>query len=510
MSLVLDYRTACLRIPDFPLQFLYLQREEWRGQKVAWLEQLRPDAPLRYLSAEAKAMGLEVGTRYASALGLVPNLLAGTCTEVELRRVERSLLKILHRFTPSVCRGSEQLNQGLYRLDVWGLARAFGGMERWAERLLQELKAQGWEARLVVGYTPFGCEMATYRLSSGQFYRLFEDRDQEFTQTLSLPLSVLGLSPAQVRRLKRFGISTLEDFLALDSEEIRCRFGADLVEIYLKAGQALLERFEPLPPEEPLWAQVGLPEPLTTVGEVIAIAGQLLHQLLPCLLRREEAVGQILLSLILEDGKRLRQRLTPSFPTADRGLLEQLMSLRLESFFRRHPPRWGQRVERIVIALKGEPDPEKQGELFSSWDATLDGGEARVPRDREAALWALSRIRAEYGESCLRRAVLHEHPLPGRDYSWEIDRERLDWLGGGENTEPPPLDARVRRTLSSPVPLVGRDRWPDKEGPYQIDGGWWEGEPYHRHYFFAFQERQTGWLYWDEMNQAWFAQGWLQ
>lgn len=509
MSADLDHRTACLRIPDFPLQVLYLQREEWRGKKVAWLDQLKPDAPLRYLSAEARAMGLEVGTRYASALGLVPNLLAGSCTEADFRGSERSLLKVLYRFTPSVCRGSDQITHGLYRLDVRGLAPAFQGMERWADRLLQELKAHGWEARVVVGYSPFGCEMATYRLSPGQSYRLFEDREQEFTQTLSLSLSVLDFSPDQVRRLERFGVSSLEDFLALDAEEIRCRFGADLVEVYLKASQALLERFEPLPPEEPLWAQSGLPEPLSTVGEILAIAGQLLGRLLPCLSRREEAVGQILLGLILEDGKRLRQRLTPSFPTADRGLLEQLISLRLESFFRRYPLRRGQRVERVVMALTGESDPEKQGELFSSWDETFDG-EARAPRDRQAALWALSRLRAEYGEGCLRRAVLHDHPLPGRDFSWEVEKERLDWLGGGDEAEPPSLDARVRRHLSSPVPLICRDRWPDKEGPYQIDGGWWEEKPYHRQYFFAFQERQTGWLYRDEISQAWFAQGWLQ
>ena len=505
-----DYRIACLRLPDFPLQFLLRRRCDWKDKSVAWLSELKPEAPLRYISPQAKALGLEVGMRYATALGLVPDLLAGTSSEAELRQAEKSLLKILHRFSPSVCRGSDLILHGLYRLDVCGVGPAFRGMRSWAERLLGELSAAGWQAVVAVGYTPFACEVASYQISERRPYRLFEDRQQELTQTLTLPLSILGLSPDQVRRLERFGISSLEDFLALDSEEIRCRFGADLVEFYLKAGHALFERFEPLPPEEPIWAHFGCPEPIGSTAEVLVIASQLLHQLLPRLLQREEAVEQLLLGLILEDGSRLQQRLVPSAPTADRRLLEQLLALRLESFFRRRPLRWGLRVERVLVALTGQPDPEKQGELFSDWEACCDGATARAPRDRKAALETLSRLRAEYGEDCLRRAVLCDHPLPGRDFFWHSGKEERDWLDGGERADPPSTDARVRRILSSPVPMTCRDRWENKQGPYQIDGGWWEPEPYHRQYFFAFQEQQTGWLYWDEFQQNWFAQGWLQ
>ena len=510
MSISSDHRTACVRIPDFPLQALYHQRGDWRGEKVAWLEQLKPDAPLRYLSPQAEAMGLRLGMRYSQALGLVPDLHAGTSSEAVLRRHERGLLKTLHRFSPLVSRGSVHLTNGLYRLDVVGLGPAFRGMKRWAERLVTELSSLGWESRVVVGYTPFACEVASYRMKGERPCRIFRERSQEMAETLSLPLGVLGLSPEQVRRLERFKILSLEQFLALDSEEIRCRFGADIVEFYLKAGQALLERFEALPPEEPIWGQFGLPEPITSVGEILTIVHQLLGELIPRLLRREEAVGQMLLGLCLEDGKRLQQRLTPSFPTVDSKLLEQLLTLRLERFFARHPLRWGQRVERVVLALIGEPDAEKQGELFSSWDLAEQSPEAALPRDRQAALWALSRLRAEYGEDCLCRAVLRDHPLPGRDFSWEKGKESLDWLGGADSSLPPTLDARVRRALSAPVPFLCRDRWKDKEGPYLVDGGWWEEEPYHRQYFFAFQTEQTGWLYWDEVRQGWFAQGWLQ
>lgn len=503
-----ECRVACLRLPGFPLQCLYQSRPRWRGGKVAWLEQLKPDSPLRYLSPEAEGLGLALGMRYATALGLVPDLLAGSCDGQELARADRAVVKELRRFTPTIRRGSGHLANGLYLLDACGLSMAFGGMEAWGNRLVESLERLGWEAVLAVGYTPFACEMATYRLNAQRRLCLHTDRQQEQRQTMRMPLSAFGLSPDQVRRLQRFGVLVLEDFLLFEPDEVRRRFGPDLVEFYEKASEALFSEFAPLPEPEPLWAQYGLPEPVADLSAILAIAQGLLHELLPRLIRREEAVSQLRLWLITEEGEPLRQRLFPSYPTVDANWLGQLLRLRLEGYFQRHPLRWGRRIERMVMLLVGEPDPEKQGELFSDW-GTGAGEEALLPRDREAALWALSRVRAEYGESSLCLAHLRDHHLPGRDFAWSPERERKEWLSPSPGAEVS-LDVRVRRHLSSPVALSREDRWEDKEGPYLVQGGWWEASPFARHYYFARQGPQTGWLYWDELGSRWFAQGWLQ
>jgi protein ImuB len=504
-----DYRTACLRLPAFPLQWLVQGRPEWRGKKVAWLEQLKPDSPLRYLSPEAEAMGLSTGMRYATALGLVPDLLAGSCEMGSLAAADKAIIKELRRFTPSIRRGSGHLANGLYILDAQGLGAAFGGMENWARKLVDSLLKLGWQAQLAVGFTPFACEMATYRLTPRRPVWLFQSRDEEQAQTMRMPLSTFGLSPDQVRRLRRFGVLVLEDFLAFETEEVRRRFGSDLVEFYEKAAEALFAEFSPLPEEEPLWAQFGVPEPMADLQAILEIARRLLDELLPGLIRKEEGVSQLLLWLITEEGERIEQRLLPSYPTVDSGWLGQLLRLRLESYFQRHPLRWGRRIERVVMALVGEPDPEKQGELFTDWSADEED-QAMLPRDREAALSALSRVRAEYGEGCLRRARLLDHSVPGRDFSWVAEKESPAWFKVGDEVAESLLDRRVRRHLSEPLPLSSRDRWKDKVGPYLLDGGWWEPQPFTRHYFYAREGTQTGWLYWDERRACWFAQGWLQ
>ncbi len=505
------YRTACLRLPRFPLQLLCRQRPEWSAEKVAWLSELKADAPIHYLSREALAAGLEPGVRYATALGLVPDLLAGTSSTEQLKAAEQRIVRHLRRFTPNIRRGSEFLESGVYLLDASGLHRAFGCMENWAQQLCHQFARAGWEVRVAVGFTPFATELATYHLKETRPWRLFRDRAEEQAQTMGTPLSFFSLSPDQVRRLKRFGVVVLEDFLALNAEDVKRRFGPDFVEFYARASEALFAEFEPLPEQQPVMESFGFAQPVSDLEAILEVTRQLLVPLLQQLARREEGVGELHLCLLTEDGGRRRERLCPSVPTQDVRSLLSLLRLRLESHFQKHPLAWGRRVERVVLLLRGEPDPEKQGELFRGFLVESED-QALVPRDMEAALWALSRVRAEFGEASLGRAELLDHHLPGKNYAWRAERESLDWLRPAPSAsleQAPEGDLRVRRHLSRRVYMSTRDRWKDKLGPFPLSGGWWE-DSYDRDYFFVREGTQTGWLHWDREGQKWFAEGWLQ
>lgn len=502
------YRVACLRLPSFPLQWLYREQPQWRGEKVAWIEAVRPDAPLRYLSFEAEAVGLSLGMRYATALGLVPDLFVGTCQAEQLAVCEEAIFACLRRFSPGLRRAGASWTEGVYFLEAHGLSLAFGGMESWGRSLLQALFELGWEAVLALGYTSFPCELATLQMTAPSLH-LFGDRGEEERQTLRLPLARLGCPPSEVSRLERFGLRTLEDLLTLEVDEVR-RFGPQIDDFYHKASQALFCEMVPLPEKEPHTAQAGFPEPVSDLKPIVDLCRHLLSRLLPRLLRREEGVSELTVTLVSEEQTVTEQSLSPSFPTADADWVIELLRLRLERYFQRHPLRWGERIERVGLTVVGEPDPEKQTELFSGWECE---GEETAPRDRESALWVLSRVRAEYGQDCLREAVLQDHTVPGRDFDFSVQQESQAMWGHGRPRsleEELPPDKRVRRYLSTPLAVSRRDRWADKEGPYILNGGWWESQPFSRHYFFAREGAQTGWLYTDEQQQRWFAQGWLQ
>jgi hypothetical protein len=501
------------------LQLLLRQKPEWRGERVVWLENLKADARVRYVSVEAVRAGVQLGGRYATVLGVVPNLFAGTCCEEDIAQADSQIVELLRGFSPTIRRRSQHLQNGLYLLDASGLERAFKGMKCWGEELLRALRKAGWEARLAIGFTPFATEMATYHLKKERPIRLFQSRFEEEKRTLQTSLSAFSLSPDQITRLRRFQIQTLGDFLVLDGEEIKKRFGGDLLEFYEKASGAIFTSFPSLPEPEPMVLDMGFSQPVSDLQPLLDSARQLLIQLLPGLLAREEAVATVRLEFLTEDNGRHEQMLRPTYPTADLNWLMTLIKLRLEKYFQKHRLRWGCRVERLVLEVFGEADPEKQGDLFTDWalDVTEEGEEELAPRDKQAGLWALSQVRAEFGEQSLVRAYLADHHLPDRDHEWRAEKEGLDWLSRwgctkSKRTLPEvetSQDLRVRRILYQPVGLSRRSDWSAQYGPYLVNGGWW-GESYAREYCFAQKREQTAWLYEEAQTGRWRVQGWLQ
>lgn len=474
---------------------------------------------MRYLSGEAKLAGVSPGARYATILGVVPDLLAGTCSPEELQRADEEVAHLLRKFSPFLRRRSEHLENGLYLLDASGLAQAFKGYRRWASELVRAFRSRHWEVRLALGFTPFATEMATYHLTSERPIKIFASRSQEESTTLGTPLTAFSLSPDQIARLRRFKVLTLGEFLALEWEEVKRRFGGDLLEFYQKAVGAIFSAFSPLPEEEPLSRERGFPQPVAELEVLLDTARSLLRELLPLLLSREQAVAAVSLTFETEDNQPRRQVLRPTAPTADVNWLITLIRLRLEKHFQACPLRWGSRIERLVVEVTGEADPEKQGDLFTDWALERSGlgEETLAPRDKQAALWALSQVRAEFGEGSLVRAWIADHHLPDRDHYWKAEKESMEWLSEwkkgrkrahsslGEGA----LDARVRRILYQPVGLSRRTEWQSLHGPYSVSGGWW-AESYAREYSFGQKEEQTAWLYQDLISKRLRVQGWLQ
>lgn len=503
------------------MQLLLKQRVGWRGESVVWLPRLKADAQVRYLTAKAASAGVRPGNRYGAVLGVVPDLLAGTTDECELLEADRRVVEILRRFSPEVRRRSEQIESGLYLLDASGLSKAFGGMANWARELLKSLSRAGWEGRLALGFTAFATEMATSFLSFERPIRLYQSRQQEEKNTLNTPLTVFSLNPEQVERLSRFEVSTLGDFLALEPDEVKRRFGGELLEFYHKAVGAIFCTFAPLPEPEPMLCEFGFADPVGELEPILSTARRLLAELLPRVVKAESAVAVVHLRLLTEDNRSLEQCLRPTAPTADLNWLMKLVRLRLERYFQRNPLRWGSRVERLIVEVEGEADPEQQGELFTDWALELssDSEERLTPRDKQAGLRALSQVRAEFGDGCLLRAHLHNHHLPERDHVWRAEREDMSWLSsrqrgrkqtptrfGSRSSE---LDVRVRRMVPNPVELSGRASWEELHGPYVMSGGWWEGG-YAREYYLAQKERQTAWIFRELKSGRWYVQGWLQ
>ena len=215
---------------------------------------------------------------------------------------------------------------------------------------------------------------------------------------------------------------------------------------------------------------------------------------------RHRLIRELRISFVLEDEELALEPILPSRPSADSGLLLELIALRLDN--RRLPGA----AEAVRIAALTVPERNIQTELFPS-----SSTESFQEVDK-----VFSRLRAIFGNSCVQRARLEDEHLPELSYSWEnLERLRL----GGEKSgveeqnvvEEQNLDRRraVRRIFAHPR-TPPHLHVPKLWGPYPLSSRWWSEEQ-RRDYFYA--ETSNGeilWLYFDRLGKQWLQIGVLE
>ena len=462
---------------------------------------------------------MRLGSRYTQALGLVPDLKAGTSSEEELKDADFRIVEMLRAFSPNISRRSEDFRKGVYLLDVSGLESCFGTMDLWSRKILKAFRSEGWDIRLVVGFTAFATDLAAHQLTAGRAIKFFQSRQIEEKETLQSSLSTFSLPREDVFRLRSFDVLTLGELLGLGIQEVKRRFGNEVLEFYQKACGGIFTLSSPIPEPEPLLASIGFSHALSHLAPLLLSIQKLLRKLLPKLLRKEQSIAAVKLQLFTEGNGCQVELLRPATPTADLEWIQKLIKLRLEKSFRKKPLRRGHRIERLILELAGAQDSEEQGELFSDWAFDILGADEKnlLPRDIDAGVRALSLVRAEFGDHCLVRASLREDYRPGFDYEWVSEKEDREWFrtslpGKSKKNHarnPNSYDKRVRRIVSQKIRISKDCEWDALHGPYLIDCPWYS-EPCERSYFFAQKGQQTAWLYKEKQNNLWQVQGWLQ
>ena len=114
-------RTACVDLPDFPLQLLLREHPAWRKTPVAVVADDRPHAEVQWASTSARAKGVLPGLRFAAALSLAPGLHAAPVPAERVKAEIAAVAERLRTFTPEVEPSGEV--PGVFWLDAGGLTR---------------------------------------------------------------------------------------------------------------------------------------------------------------------------------------------------------------------------------------------------------------------------------------------------------------------------------------------------------------------------------------------------
>jgi len=475
-------RLACVDLPAWPLQLLLRRHPEWREHPAVVVAEDSPQAPLLWVNAAARRAGVLPGLRYAAALSLAHQLRADTVAPRMLHQAQRQLHEHLLRHSPRV--EAARHEPGVHWLDARGLERLHGSTAAWAEGLHRSLEEAGWVASVVVGFTRFG----TYGLArSGRGVQVVADRRAERAALDQVPLSRLDLLPRLRDDLDRLGIRTVGQLCDLPEAGVGARFGPEAAELHRLARDTAYRPLQPTWPAETQRSGEVFDEPEADAWRLLFVIKRRLHPLLDTLAERLGAVSAVRLDLRLADrGATCRREvLRPAAPTLDAVLLLELVRLRLERLD------LSAGVARLDLTLADVPANPDVLDLF----------QRQRQRDPAAAARALARVRAELGDQAVLRAELTAAHLPEAQARWVP-------MGEVPAARPPALTdlpVLVRRLLSRP-PEVPAPR-PEflRGGPYQVSGGWWQGEVRRRYAFVQTGRGELRWVFLDERRGLWRA-----
>ncbi|MCS7235699.1 MAG: DNA polymerase Y family protein [Armatimonadota bacterium] len=471
-------RLACVDLPAFPLQVLLHRHPDWRGHPVAVVEEDRPRARLAWVSQEARDAGVSPGLSYATAVVLLPTLRVGVLTAEEVREQADRLAERLYRFSPRV----EPGEPGAFWLDVAGLELLYPSLDSWATALRGELARAGWDATVVVGFSRFGTRSVA---KACRGVRVFTSPREEFEAAGQVRLRELGLDPEAVEGLEKLGIRTVQDLRALPEVALHERFGREVAEVHRLATAAAFDPLRPSLQREALQRRVVLDAPEADLLRLVFAVKAALDPLIQALAHRGEAVSSVEVAVRQQTGRWLVTEVRPAAPTLNSPQLADLVRLRLSAL------PWEAGAVEVCVRVRGVRAAPEQLQAVPV-----------ARRDLKEAARALARLRAEFGDGSVVRAVLRDGHLPEARYGWvPTDRVRL----------PEPLlahqKALVRRVYRRPVPLEALPAHRAAFGPEEVAGGWWVRRVHRSYYFLETDAGELLWVYYDHRRQRWFLQG---
>ncbi len=545
-------RMACVELPAFPLQLLLQRRPDWAGHPVAVVDRDKPQGTVLWVNEHARACRIRTGMRYGAGLSLARTLHAGEVPPADVDRGVAAIAARLRRFSPDVepCRDEP----GVFWLNASGLSHLHASPRRWADAVVDAIRACGLRAAIAVGFTRFGtyavarivttAATVTPSASAGTGGLVTGGRAVAVVRNLACerdlagqaPLDRLGIDPALRDSLQKLGVRTVRAFLQLPAAGIRRRFGLDALRLHQRAAGDLQTPLQPLRVADPLVARHDLDDPETDLTRLLFAVKRLLNRLLATIGARREMLAALTLHLRLDGAGAHTEQIRPAAPTLDAAQLLNLVRLRLAALA------LAAGVTELRVTARAVRTGAAQPGLFAA---------ARSRRDLTAANRALARVRAEFGDAAVVRARLVEAHLPEARFTWE-PLEALPRPAPAPRPVAGELACRpmVRRIHAHPRPLppglrLAPPAWPDRgasvgvddarpaagapescrgvetlfektspagcvrdfAGPYLVSGGWWRSAVHREYYFARMRGGDLLWIYYDRPRRRWCWQG---
>lgn len=458
---------AVIHLPNFLLQAaLRLEPELW-AQPVVLVDATEATPKVAALSKRAAEAGVTEGLSPVQAMA--------RCADVHVRhrsleqeaRVTETVLQCAQAFSPYV----ELTGPGIFTLDLRSLAALAGAdagrHKLWAVQLSNAIKGLNLQPQIGLGITP---NMARHAARWTDTVQIVDDPGAFLS---SLPLAALNPSPEVMAVLKRWGIATVGELLALDRLAVTERLGLEALDLFAAASVTALRPLRLAWPKERFEEAFDFEQPVETLEPLLFLMRRLTDQL--C--HRLECAGlvaqQISLRLPQESGDAYERVLRLPEPSRQADVLFRMLHTHLEAV----------RTETGIVGIRLEISPgqpvERQFSLFET-----------VVRDPVRLQETLARLSALLGPE----RVGTPERIPGhRRDSFRMKAPDFENVAAAQTAGPrrpdripwrqlrPGLPASVKTTSGTNQPVEvrgvpGSSPVKAASGPWRASGQWWEPE----------------------------------
>ncbi len=433
--------------------------------------------------ASAEALGVQLGQKLSSALGLAPQLSA---CERDALRESAALARLAcwaGRFSPQVCLAppDELL------IDIGGSLRLFGGLEPLLQQAEAGVAAEAYSVSLGLASTPLA---AQWFARAGVPPELTQTLADEQAQLAALPVAVMGLDERSARRLAVLGIGRIGALQALPAATLARRFGPALPAQLAQARGNLPDLRRGFDFPERFSEYLELPARVEQAPMLLFGARRLLQALAGWLNARGAGLQQCTLELEHEDVADSQLVLGFAAPTRDGERLLRVLRERLDRLELAAPVVGLRLVAERIEAMPGESVP-----MFGE-----AGAQGIAP--------VIERLRARLGREAVHGLATVAGHRP------ECSTVAVDWPQAAVAGDAP---LRPLWLLREPRSLPERAGRPHHDGPLQlltrperIESGWWdagEGLGDIRRDYHVARSLRGEWLWIYRDAAGWWLQG---
>jgi protein ImuB len=332
---------AVIFIPDFALQAVLRHAPELRDRPVALLDANSPGPTVLQATAPAKKAGVLPGLTPSQAQARCPGLEIKISQPIDEAAATTILLQTAYAFSPNL----EATKPGVCTLELKGLGLdAPGALHLWAEKIRQALRALFFEAQIGVGPTPGMALLAAHRVAAPDAaaestllapgtgaappISIVEDAAGFVAQ---LPIAALSPTPEILEILRRWGIRTVGEFLALGRAEIAERLGPEALKLFAQVSPTARRPLKRISPPEQFLEQREFEQEIETMEPLLFW----LRSFTEHLSRRLEAIhlviAQLHLRLGLASGDQYERTFKVPAPTGNVDVLFRMLHTHLET-----------------------------------------------------------------------------------------------------------------------------------------------------------------------------------